>query len=244
MEVTKIKNDKFDLHNFYLQEGDKVLNIVFGGNLDLYWTLANLKHNDSIEKIQNETYHETFTITKDNYFIYDLFEELMEDVKEARIYKPEVRKTTDGEEESCHYISDPLGLSDIHESEEEECERLNGHHRNNWQHKLLYDGKSINWHSDEEEYNVANSVKITKVDDTYVLDFSRPPIRDGKYPFFASLGRIPIRFRNSGSTYDPFNIIFMRMYNKLQEYNPEYHQIHIEEITYHKKRVRKKENKQ
>ena len=53
-------------------------------------------------------------------------------------------------------------------------------------------------------------------------------------------GRICIRFRNSGSTYDPFNIIFMRMFNKLQEYIPEYHQIHIEEMNYSKKRTLKK----
>ena len=51
---------------------------------------------------------------------------------------------------------------------------------------------------------------------------------------------VSIRFRNSGSRYNPFNIIFMKMFNKLQEYNPEYHQIHIEELEYQKKLTLKK----
>ena len=41
--------------------------------------------------------------------------------------------------------------------------------------------------------------------------------------------------RNSGSRYSPHNIVFMRMFNELQEYYPEYHQIHMEEIEYQKK---------
>ena len=44
-----------------------------------------------------------------------------------------------------------------------------------------------------------------------------------------------IRFRNSGSSYQPFNILFMDVFNKLQEYDPNYHQMHIEEYAYQKK---------
>ena len=50
---------------------------------------------------------------------------------------------------------------------------------------------------------------------------------------------IGIRFRNSGSTYTPFNNVFMRMYNQFLEYEPDFHQIHIEEILY-KEKVKKK----
>lgn len=237
MEVVKIKNDKFDLYNFCIKKGEKVLEIVYGGNFDLYWTLVNLNHNDNVDKIQNETVTETFIITKDNYFIYELFEELMVDVKEARIYKPN-SKTLDGIYE---YITDPFDLEERHESEEEECARLNVPYKNSWRHNLIYNNGTITWHSDDDEYNVSNYVKITKIKDAYKLEFTRPPIQPGKYAFGQRLGRIGIRFRNSGSTYDPFNLIFMRMYNKLQEYNPEYHQIHMEELEYHKTRTRKKQ---
>ena len=41
--------------------------------------------------------------------------------------------------------------------------------------------------------------------------------------------RITVRFRNSGSRYDPFNIIFMKLYQGLCALDYEYHQIHIEE---------------
>ena len=44
-----------------------------------------------------------------------------------------------------------------------------------------------------------------------------------------------VRIRNSGSRYGYFNVIFMRMYNKLCQYEPNFHQIHIEEYMYQKK---------
>ena len=55
--------------------------------------------------------------------------------------------------------------------------------------------------------------------------------------------KITIRFRNSGSRYDPFNIIFMRLYQGLCNLDYEYHQIHIEEYLQEskiKKKVLKK----
>ena len=39
-----------------------------------------------------------------------------------------------------------------------------------------------------------------------------------------------VRLRNSGSRYDPFNILFMNMYYKLCVYEPDYHQVHMEEL--------------
>ena len=50
---------------------------------------------------------------------------------------------------------------------------------------------------------------------------------------------IVVRFRNSGSRYDPFNCVFMRFYQRLQEVDPNYHQVHIEELIYRKKLKRK-----
>lgn len=48
-----------------------------------------------------------------------------------------------------------------------------------------------------------------------------------------------IRFRNSGSRYNPFNINFMQMYNSLKEYDPNNHQIHIEEYLYKQNKLKK-----
>ena len=47
-----------------------------------------------------------------------------------------------------------------------------------------------------------------------------------------------IRISNSGSRYAPFNIVFMRMFTKLQDIddiNDYGHQIHIEEYLYNQK---------
>jgi len=48
-----------------------------------------------------------------------------------------------------------------------------------------------------------------------------------------------VRLRNSGSRHDSFNITFMKMYQKLQKYNPKGHQINIKEYLYQKKLQRK-----
>jgi hypothetical protein len=74
---------------------------------------------------------------------------------------------------------------------------------------------------------------ITELDDSILLEFYRPE-NTLKTLGFRIPGTLTIRFRNSGSTYDPFNIVFMKMYQRLQEYNPDYHQIHIEETIYQK----------
>ena len=50
-----------------------------------------------------------------------------------------------------------------------------------------------------------------------------------------NINNISIRFRNSGSKYKPFNICFMRLFNNLQNYDPDYHQITIEEYNYKRK---------
>ena len=74
-----------------------------------------------------------------------------------------------------------------------------------------------------------------KAKDHFVIVFNIQEYIEGYDRDFASLYYIPIRFRNSGSRYDPFNIIFMRMYEKLKKINDvnEYgHQIHIEEYLY------------
>lgn len=232
MEVTRQKVDNEEIYNFYLKQDNKILEIVFGGNLDLYWSLVNLESNDNYNDSLNEPLVETFTITKENYSIYSLFEELMNDVKEARIFEPIVYENDEEEMENTYPFLDLY-------REEERCQRLNNELKRSTSYKSLYDGTSITWHSDDENYDVADAVKITKVDDTFVLEFTRPPLTKDKFGFRLP-GRVTIRFRNSGSMYNPFNLIFMRMYNKLQEYDPDHHQVDIEELIYPKKLTIKK----
>ena len=76
--------------------------------------------------------------------------------------------------------------------------------------------------------------------DIFIIEFTTQEYIKGYDHDFNSPNYIPIRFRNSGSTYTPFNNVFMGMFNQLQEYDPNYHQIHIEEYLYQKKLVKKK----
>lgn len=101
----------------------------------------------------------------------------------------------------------------------------------------LIKGKSIVWHSDEFEYDKASKVSITPGEDVYYITFEKSKDKS----FFITFA---IRFRNSGSRYNPYNIEFMHMYNNLKTYDPDNLQIHMEEYLFHvKKRSLTKEEK-
>jgi len=108
-----------------------------------------------------------------------------------------------------------------------------------YQYKLLVDDEqSINWISDDGPAECEDRLSFMRIDnDTYRLIFYRNnvPMDFG----FKSSFNIVVRFRNSGSRYDPFNCVFMRFYQRLQEVDPNYHQVHIEELLY-KKQLNKK----
>lgn len=76
--------------------------------------------------------------------------------------------------------------------------------------------KTIKWHSDATYFDSDDVVKIIKEEDNYHLEFTRP--EEYEDPFHIGSGRmISIRFRNSGSYYDPFNIAFMNMFRNAQK---------------------------
>ena len=76
--------------------------------------------------------------------------------------------------------------------------------------------KTIEWHSDATYFESDDVVKITQQENNYHIEFTRP--KEYEDPFhWGSNKIIAIRFRNSGSYYDPFNIAFMRMFNSAQK---------------------------
>lgn len=197
MEISRYRNND-GTYDYELKKDDKTLRILFGGNLDLYLSLSDGKmyddrHNASI----------TFDITKEDYEIFELIDNLYYDTITANIH---------GKRDEDYEIDYSL----IH------------------QYKSLVYDKKIHWISDEGPRDVEDSFELSKIDeDTYRFTFLRTdkPLDFG----FKSPTSISVRIRNSGSNYAPFNCIFMRMYNNLQEVDPEYHQIHIEEYQYKKK---------
>ena len=75
MEITRQYYEREGCYYFNLRQDNKILEITFGGNLDLYWSLRIIReHNlDEIMHSMYDEVKETFIITKENYFIYSLF---------------------------------------------------------------------------------------------------------------------------------------------------------------------------
>ena len=77
--------------------------------------------------------------------------------------------------------------------------------------------------SDEEDADTSSILNISKTDNNQIkLEFIKNKPENGFYLTYA------IRFRNSGSTYDPFNFRFMELYNSLCNYYENYQPNHKE----------------
>lgn len=208
LEIIKIQNSNFnDLYDFKIVSKNKTLNIYFGGNLDLYFYVTKNGF------IPNKDQIIKFDITKENYVLFSAFEKLYNDIINCNVYDD---------------------LDDLDDLDYEELVCKNDMY-NEWNNELknshIYDtlvnNGVISYRHDDQIYEEANILNIYKKGEKYCLEFILKNQKISKF--------IDIRFRNSGSRYVPFNIPFMRLYNNLQSYNPEYHQIHIEELMYQKR---------
>lgn len=209
MEIKKIKS-QFGASDISICSGEKKFQLFFGGDLDLYWSCIDLSQetNDVVR----------FCVTKENYFLYSLVEDLYERVKDCRVFEVD-----DAELSFCETSEE---VSELYKRKEQS----NSYLKNFGSYKKLFDTSTgiISWHDDESIFEEGNVVNIIPGDEEFILEFV-PGIKCDPYDM------IGIRFRNSGSTYTPFNSVFMQMFNRLQEYDPDNHQIHIEEYLYDQK---------
>ena len=74
-QITKYK-DEMGYYEYIIKTDEGKFKMLFGGNLDLYWTC-----NETIDDSD-----QIFYITKENYFLYRLFDELYENIKNNKIY--------------------------------------------------------------------------------------------------------------------------------------------------------------
>lgn len=206
MQLIKEKHE-FGTNVFYGDE-QKYIGFTFGGNGDLYWVIHSAAEKD-------------FTVTKENYALYELFEQLYNDIENVNIFPDDQELFYESEESKARY-------------------RL--YNRSNYNELFDEEQKIITWYSDETARIVANYVRITKGTNSYTLSFFVQSHINGYDRDFHSSSYIPVRFRNSGSSYDPFNIVFMRMYLSLvniDDINDYGHQIHFEEYLYEQEKARK-----
>ena len=206
--VNRISNPQFEnTYNYELRDNDKSMILSFQGNLDFYMSAISFKDNRD-KKI-------SFTITKENYAIYSLFDELFRDIEECNIFSVD--------ETRLEFMDDEDEIKEYYER----IERMNNDLKTYSAYKRLIKRNLITWKSDDRDYGEPDFVKIYRGEDAFYITFVRQSEE-------LHMGTV-VRFRNSGSSYDPFNIPFMKFFNKLQEYDPEYHQIHIEEVILQKK---------
>ena len=97
-------------------------------------------------------------------------------------------------------------------------------------HALVRNG-SIIWASDDFDYETASKVTITPGEDVYYITFEKSKDKS----LFMTYS---VRFRNSGSRYNPYNTEFMKMYLSLKNYDPENRQMHFEEFLYQQKKLK------
>ena len=207
VEINK-KIDENGYDNFKIITDDGSFDIKFGETLDLYWSYW------PKENIKNWPISKTFTITKENYFLYQKLDELYTKIKEKRPYSKIVP------EEDNSFL------------EEFNLEDINNLDKKDYAFEKLFQNGVIKWYSDDAPLEDASKVEIKKAEEFYDITFYQGK-EDSGFPTYT------VRFRNSGSRYEPYNIAFMNMYIGLSEYNQDYHQIHIEEYLYQQKTYQK-----
>lgn len=170
---------------------------------------------------KEESDRHSFTITKENGELYRLFETLYNDIENINIFGVD------------SYTAEEI---------EEIKDKYRKYNLSRYNELFDKDNKTITWHSDETAYDVSNILKIKKEEDSFEIEFSIQPHINGYDRDFNSPNHIPIRFRNSGSMYLPFNYVFMRMYKeliKLDDVSDYGHQMTIDEYQYVKKLINK-----
>lgn len=199
MEVVIEKNKGVSLKN-----GTKTLSMTMGGNGDLYWIIKNVDCFD-LEEYSNDY----FEISREDDEIYSLFEQLMLDIKNINIEEEiQFPLYVETKEDRKEYLEKKLKQLDL---EKKRCREHNDSNYNYLYNRL----DTILWHSDETLYEEANILKIEKINDAFRVSFSAQYV-DGIMGEDNICGVMSVRINNSGSRYSPFNIIFMRMFQKIQ----------------------------
>lgn len=198
LERTK-NGHNYNVYTITTNEGK--FSISFEGNLDLYWSYHS-KDYDTKEKI--------FNITKENMFIYNLFEKLYKAIKTNKPY------------------SNSMYNWDLKNKSEKLSPYLDKEHR------LFIDNKIV-WHSDTSTYEESPILTIEKTNNSFKITFTKGKDKDRFHTLYTD-----INFCNNGSRYIPFQASFMNMYQELDTYNYDYHQIHIDEYLEEQKSLKKK----
>ncbi len=200
--IDLIKNtNSFGYNTYILKDNNKSLIIDYNNVEDLFFYFDHSKDdiNDNI----------TITITKENYYIYNLFLKLYTSIKNRTPY---INSKIFNNEDNSKY------------------QKLSKHIYNQPFHDNI-----IDWYSDDTPTEFASRLIIEKKKDIFLITITKNTEKFNLFPYI-------VRIRNNGSRYNPYNVPFMILYHNLEcyPYNYPYHQIHIEEYLYQKRKTKRK----
>ena len=194
MEVKTYK-DESGYYTYNIRKDNKLFRILFAGNLDLYWTFRDYNDKDDYS-------YGDFVIKKEDGLLYSLLEDAYESIKLADPfdYCAEMRYNPVGDVTAVMYDFSKYDM-----------------------YKNLFDGEKITWISDDRDLENDSLVQISKKDGSFILEFAKKKKEDDEHYMADFSGKnITVRFRNSGSYYNPFNCVFMKMYNSLGGYSSDF----------------------
>lgn len=166
------------------------LEILFGGNGDLYFHPV-MNRMELFEKEEPIYFH----INSEDGFLFQALEKLHSKICSYQAF--------DKFDDNFSFFSNENDTS------ENEYQRR----KDSYRKFPLVNNSVISWHSDEDRSEIASVLNIRKLDEeNFQLEFIKNKPEDEIYLTYS------IRFRNSGSTYDPFNFRFMEFYNSLCSY--------------------------
>ncbi len=221
IEVRKRDNLDYQCYDLELvKPKENTLFMLLGGNGDLYWNISG-----EYPKILFPYVYYNFTITKEDYPLYEMFRNLYEKIVFYQM------KLTDFDltKRVCRTVS---AYEKIIATEKELFTRE--------QSKLVF-GEKIVWYSEDclknETWDAQfppSWVTIVPIVDGIMLQF-RVKVQNEE-ALKEYVPDVTIRFCNNGCRYHRFNGPFMDLYNEMQSYEKkENDQIHLEEYLYLKR---------
>lgn len=169
-------------YNDYCNECFEI--ITDGGTFKIYCDYDfNLYWSPYIE--DKDMYKNTFqyTVSNDDKFVYDLFNELYDSVMSKKPFK------------YSKYDADDTIYDDV-------------------EYDLIVDN-GIEWHSDSFNYDAASVLRIDKDEkDNYIVTFKRSKVVSDEISAFTTCA---VQFSRGISQYDPYNMTFIEMYNRLKD---------------------------
>lgn len=179
-----------NLKDILIRKDNKTLKLFYGGNGDLYFDI----YGEYTET--EEGYNAYFEIDKEDE-VYPYFKRLIETIRDAVVFIPSETQT--------ELLDDPYEFYEIIEYYKKKNEEL----KESYPHTELVKNGMIEFYSDSIYNEKANRMTMKEIDEKIRLDFFDNPEDD--------IDGFGIRICNSGSKYMPFNICFMRFFDKLHE---------------------------